>query len=272
MNPIAPRAEGPWAFLGKGRIMKANVIGLLAVVVVLAVTGTAAQAVDFVLMDSEHLDVVAYHATGTLFNTSTADVLAGGSIQNAYVNGEAILYVRSGGSVGDLYAYGSSTTNVAGGSVYELNAYNTSNFDMSGGNVANHLYARDSSSVDVSGGNIPYLYAHNSSSMDISGGSVSNLYATNTSTITLHGNHFQSTAGLSLVEYDVIGGVPQYDVVGTGILAGKWADGTAWMINVNQNDGGATIQAVPEPAMLSLLALGGLALLRRRSPGRASDD
>ena len=254
MNPIAPRAEGPWAFLGKGRIMKANVIGLLAVVVVLAVTGTAAQAVDFVLMDSEHLDVVAYHATGTLFNTSTADVLAGGSIQNAYVNGEAILYVRSGGSV------------------YELNAYNTSNFDMSGGNVANHLYARDSSSVDVSGGNIPYLYAHNSSSMDISGGSVSNLYATNTSTITLHGNHFQSTAGLSLVEYDVIGGVPQYDVVGTGILAGKWADGTAWMINVNQNDGGATIQAVPEPAMLSLLALGGLALLRRRSPGRASDD
>jgi len=55
-------------------------------------------------------------------------------------------------------------------------------------------------------------------------------------------------------------------LVGTGILGGKWTDGTAWTVKITANDTwyGATILAIPEPATLLLLALGGLALLRRR--------
>jgi len=69
---------------------------------------------------------------------------------------------------------------------------------------------------------------------------------------------------LSLVLYDVIDGVPQYKVLGRGVLTGKWRDGTSWFTNIFRNDSTTPILAIPEPATISLLALGGLAVLRRR--------
>jgi hypothetical protein len=53
-------------------------------------------------------------------------------------------------------------------------------------------------------------------------------------------------------------------VLGTGLLSGEWFDGTRWTVNIQTNASGATILAIPEPATLSLLALGGLAVMRRR--------
>ena len=53
-------------------------------------------------------------------------------------------------------------------------------------------------------------------------------------------------------------------VLGTGNLFGEWFDGTRWMINISTNQPSATILLVPEPATLTLLALGGLALIRRK--------
>ena len=53
-------------------------------------------------------------------------------------------------------------------------------------------------------------------------------------------------------------------VLGTGDLYGKWFDGTAWAISIYEHNAGATIQLVLELATLSLLALGGLAMIRRR--------
>jgi len=53
-------------------------------------------------------------------------------------------------------------------------------------------------------------------------------------------------------------------VLGTGVLTGKWSDGAVWAMAIEVNDSSATILAVPEPAALSLLAVGGLALLTRR--------
>jgi len=41
-------------------------------------------------------------------------------------------------------------------------------------------------------------------------------------------------------------------------------NGTPWTVTISQNDTGATILAIPEPATLTLLALGGLAVIRCR--------
>ena len=80
------------------------------------------------------------------------------------------------------------------------------------------------------------------------------LHAWGDSVITLHGYDFWASAGLY-----IDGG----QVTGQGVLVGIWADGTHWTTAVS-NWHGATILLVPEPATLSLLAVGGLALLRRK--------
>lgn len=92
--------------------------------------------------------------------------------------------------------------------------------------------------------------------MTLSGGTVYQLWPLDTSEVTIYGYDFQATGGLS-IEGD--------KVMGTGVLAGKWFDGTDWTISIGQHDPGAKINlVVPEPATLSLLALGGLTLIRRR--------
>jgi len=73
--------------------------------------------------------------------------------------------------------------------------------------------------------------------------------------VTFHAQDFVLGTGLSL-DGD--------RVLGTGILSGKWFDGTPWTVTIGQNDPGATILAIPEPATLSLLALCGLEVFRRR--------
>jgi len=58
-------------------------------------------------------------------------------------------------------------------------------------------------------------------------------------------------------------------VLGTGLLTGKWFDGTSWAIPIQKHDLGATIRVVPEPSTLVLLSIGAGGLLvfawRRRS-------
>jgi len=145
-------------------------------------------------------------------------------------------WIATGGSVSYLYAYDTSTANICGGTACLL-AYHTS-------------------TVNISSGSVPSISAYDTSTMNISGGTVIDLRAYNASTITVNARDIGVHGGLSL---------NGDKVVGTGILSGKWFDGTAWAVNISQNDASATIRVVPEPATLSLLALGGLALIRRHS-------
>jgi len=289
--------------------MKVKVIGMTAALFLVGLMAGTARA-DFVRQGTQHLDVTTSHDTGILYDTSTANVLAGGSISYAYTNDEASLHVWSGGTVGSLraydtstvdisgggltniFAYATSTVDISGGAVPYLYAYATSTVEMSGGGVGylfaedtatvdisggqvsslnaedtntvdisggqvTSLYAKDTSTVDVSGGTVSSLYAYDTNIVDISGGTVSSLYAYRTSTVTLHGYDFRTTAGLTL-DGD--------RVLGTGTLTGKWygQDDTMWIMTISGHSASATIRIVPEPATLTLLTLGGLAILRRR--------
>jgi hypothetical protein len=247
---------------------------------------------DFVLTGNEHMEVTQSHLLGILWDTSTADVRAGGDIYMAYVNNMARLRVLeypgvvsylyayhtsgvdvSGGSMSQLNAYDTSSVDISGGTVNQVHANNTSSVHLSGGSVGNLYVYGDNSGVDVSGGTISQLLAYNNSSVDfsdgkvtavwaydtssvdLSGGDVFSLFALGTSTTTFNGYDFTATSGLTL-DGD--------KVLGTGVLAGKWFDGTAWAVSIQSHDPGATILAIPEPSSLALLALGGLAMLSRR--------
>lgn len=316
--------------------MKAQHI-LIATVFILTVAGNGRA--DFVLDGVQHLDVTSSHSAGVLWESSSADVQAGGSVTNAHLNDDAVLTV-SGGNVRDLdarnasritissgmisnilhaydasavtisgwggvssalyahndstvdisdgwaislSAYNDATVNVSGGTVHHLETNNDSTADISDGRIYS-LKAHDTSSVVLSGGTVSdidrglsafgastvaisggsvagYVNAWNTSTMDISGGTISVLNAYEESSVTIHGFDFRATGGLSL-DGEI--------VLGTGVLTGKWSDGTSWIMPIQGNDSGATIRVVPEPATLSLLALSGLAFLRRRRRYRPS--
>jgi len=85
---------------------------------------------------------------------------------------------------------------------------------------------------------------------------VNHLYAGGTSVITFHARDFRTHGGLWLDGDRVLGT--------GGALTGEWFDGTSWAVDIPDNQATATILVIPEPATLLLLAMGGLALLRRR--------
>jgi hypothetical protein len=210
--------------------------GILAATAVLLLVAGTARAIY--LTGTEHLDVtIPYFTNAQLTDSSSISILPGGSVYDLSSYHHATAYV-SGGNVGvgngALAAYDNSTVYVTGGSVTYIVCY-------------------DNSALYVSEGNLPELISYRTSTMDLSGGNIAQLLAYNYSTITIHGYDFQLGDGLTM-DGDT--------VRGCGGLWGKWLDGTAWSMGIQ--DYGATILVVPEPATLSLLALGGLALLRRR--------
>jgi hypothetical protein len=190
---------------------------------------------SFIAFNDQQITVTNVHAQGTLYHTSRALIVSGW--------------------VARLWAYDTSTVDISGGSANWLYTYDNSNVNISDGPVL-YIQAHDSSTVNISGGSVDgILTAYNTSAVNISGGSVGSLYACDTSFVTFHGRDFSVHEGLWL-EGD--------RVLGTGILTGEWADGTPWAVNIVENQAGASILAIPEPATLSLLALGGIALVRRR--------
>jgi len=186
-------------------------------------------------------------------NSSTVNISAG-SVYQCAANDSSHVTI-SGGRVGNqLYASDTSTVDVSGGTVLYLDAKDTSVITVSGGQV-DSLGVVDTGTVRITGGQVTGLSASHSGAVKLSGGSLSWLEASSTSTVTFNAREFRLGHGLTL-DGD--------RVLGTGILNGEWFNGTRWTVDIARNDSGATILAIPEPATLSLLALGGLAMLRRR--------
>ena len=175
------------------------------------------------------------------------------------------LNLADGGSVGgDLEAFGNSSVNISGGS------------------VGNHTHSHDNSSVTISGGSAGInIYASDNSTITMNGGSVGyGLRAYGNGMIYLDGSNFAVTAGgvttaltigqsLSIYGTLIEGDTVYYTGTITGTLVkGGTLDNTFRIYIYNPPNeayaGTADIVIIPEPCTLSLLALGGVALLRKR--------
>jgi hypothetical protein len=163
---------------------------------------------------------------------STLDVF-GGTVAGVHAFGGSTANL-SGGSISSLLLVG-GTLNFYGGAGDALNVFVTSTANVFGGSIGGGLWAHDTATVNVSGGNI-------------SGG----ISAVDASTITFYGTDFQATGGLTL---------DGNTVLGTGVLSGKWSNGTPWSLEITNHAASATIRAVPEPSTFVLLGMGTVGLL-----------
>jgi hypothetical protein len=279
----AEDAQVGWsaALLGKERAMKAKATGTVVLLLAGWMAGTARA--DFTLRGNQQVTVnTAAHEYGVLYDQSKAWIVAGGYVSARLSALHDSTAYMSDGFVQSFASYNNGTVNISGGSVIHIDAWMFSTVNFSGGTLNGPLYAFDSSivnisggwvregiqspilgvwagdtsTVNISGGNVnAHVYAGGTSTVNISGGSVSYLCASDSVAVTFDGKDFILGTGLSLSGYRVLG---------TGTLSGKWMDGTAWATTISVHDAGAIILAIPEPATLSLLALGGLAVMRRR--------
>ena len=199
--------------------------------------------------------------------TLRAGVARGGRLDDIlYAYDSSIVSIFHGADIDHVVSYGASTLTISGGLTNSNSAYDTSTWSISSGRIINGLTVNNASTVDVSGGSMNYLTARGSSTVAVCGGLVSTLYAYDSSAITLLARDFQLGEGLSLDGDAGRLSVDGHWVRGMGILTVEWFDGTHRTVDIVQNDFAATIlaMAIPEPATLSLLALGGLLALRRR--------
>jgi hypothetical protein len=174
------------------------------------------------------------------------------------VNQTTVNVLNGGMIIGELDAYNNSCVTMGGGTVTErLETHGNSHITMTNGSAGNSLWAYDNSQLTMSGGSInKHLRALDNSNITLIGGVVTeDLSAYDSSTITLYGYDFGTSGGLNLVGNKVIG---------TGILTGKWFDGIGFIIPINANSITANIYAIPEPATLLLLSLGGILAIRKR--------
>jgi len=256
----------------KSRNLSIWVIAIAAMLVLLGPLASQSRG-DFVLIDDQWLTANLSHSQGTLYDRSHASIVSGGHVYRLYaydystvnMSSGSVSYLNTynsstvdifGGSVSDhLQAFDSSAVRVSGGIVNDLRSLNSGTVDIFGGSVSDHLQAFDSSAVRVSGGIVNDLRSCDSSTVDISGGSVSDLWALHSSVVTFHGRNFSVSDGLILYGDRVLG---------TGLLAGEWFDGTPWTVNILANRPTAKILAIPEPATLLLLGLGAVMVRRKR--------
>ncbi len=187
------------------------------------------------------------------------------------------LNVVSGGKIGwEVWAFESSNVNVLGGEIgSNLFAQNNSQITVSGGEIGEFLWSSGNSQITISGGHIGIqVDAYMNSQVTFSGGTIGNdlradgysnviisggqpgyeLWATQHGVVTIYGSDF-SIDGLN-VGYGPI-------TVASGILTGTLASGEAINNNFYIRED-AAIMLVPEPATFLLLALGSLALLKKR--------
>lgn len=191
--------------------------------------------------------------------------------------------IVAGGVVGNLNAYRNATVTMTGGTVlWGLEAFENASITMTNGTVFNALAANTNSSITVSGGVVEKLYANDNATVNLLGGVIDQgmfqgLFTQTNGVIYLNGSNFQVN-GHNLSEGDRLsdfGTLVEERFEGlvmdnyTGVISGTLTDGSVlnshfYIYNTGYCQGTGDIIIVPEPATVSLLALGGLALLRKR--------
>lgn len=248
------------------------------------------------LYGSDHLNVSSSAPELiALYEQSSVDFLNGSlgnqcdaydsSTVNVY-DGDEIIANLYGYSIGNIYGgnpstvrvYEFSSITITDGEIEYVRGDNNSEIDMSDGTVTDSTDLYADSTMTLSGGEMEYLSTYENSTFimsdgaihedvcvydtstaTITGGSLTRLGAFNSSIVTLYADDIILGIGLS---WDTDGKT----VLGTGEICGKWLGQTeSWAIDIIDHDSTAIVMVItPEPATLALLAMGGLALLRRR--------
>ena len=183
----------------------------------------------------------------------------------------------SGGEIrGYLYAYDNSQVVVSAGLLgRSLQAFDNAHVDVWGGSIDGGVAAYGDSQVSISGGSIKHgssptwaLIAWHNSRVTVSGGLIDGIVRV--------GKEGETTTSVMIFEGGdfAINGTPvgwgEYGTGGRdfvhGTLTGTLANGDS-LDSEFYIYGDSRIVLTPEPATLSLLALGGLALVRRRKRG-----
>ena len=168
--------------------------------------------------------------------------LTGASFDSGYddfhthlsASGNSTVNITEGSLTGFIRSRDTSTVNIYSGSFGRVDHGGLEIIRLCGG-----LYALDNSTMNIFGGEMEYLSASGNSILYISGGGIGELYALDSSDVVLNGYDFGFGNGLSW-------GISGKTILGTGILSGKWFDGTNWTISIVQNDTNATIMAVTD--------------------------
>jgi len=136
-----------------------------------------------------------------------------------------------------LSAHETSNVSISSGLTDSIATYDTSTTSVSGGRTS-QCHVNNNSSVEITGGLVSGLYTADASISALSGGSVANIFAYDTSMVALYGKDFVLGAGLFLDASN--------NVLGTGVLSGKWIDETSWTTTISMHDPTATIWLVAE--------------------------
>jgi len=234
---------------------------LLMLWLIVSVFQGAAWGQTFTLTGSTFLPVTSHYTQGDLSGNSSVDVQSGGSVDqlSAYDSSSVTLsgdvqfgdsvgqlsasdnssVTLSGGSVGQLLVRDNSGITLSGGSVGDITAYNSTDVHLSDGS-AESFSAYDFSTVNVSGGTVTNsLGGYGDSEIELTGGQITALDAGGESLITFYGSDWSVTGPLSFVGGEVFG-------TGTGILSGRWPDGTDWSTKIWKGDT-ATIRLASTP-------------------------
>ena len=193
---------------------------------------------------------------------TTVELVSGGRIGGYLYAYEDSRVIISGGTIGGhLRASHDSNVTISAGTIRLLLAYENSNVIISGGTISGlnpGLSAYDTSNVTISGGSIDgYLYAFSSSNVTLSGGTIGGdilIYGT----LTVDGQDF-------LIDGRSFPYGGTFDSGGLaerrGSLSCTLANGDLMAKNFTIYKGGSLV-LIPEPATLTLLMLGALAMLK----------
>ena len=158
---------------------------------------------------------------------------------------------------------------------------------ISGGNVTSeYIRLYNNSSINVDGGKVAGIWAHNNSTVNIYDGEVNWYIAlSGNAKLNIYGGiiHQKISAGDNMVEIwggQLLGDITTYDgpvklyglfdqgygtFAGNGSITGTLSNGN--LINVDYstyNSGSIILAPVPEPTIVSLLAIGGLIIRKRK--------
>ena len=162
-----------------------------------------------------------------------------------------------------------STLYVVGGGAYRITAEDHSQIDISSTSLP--------LSGDIDGGGVWSILMDDYSTLHVSGGAINTIYTGRNSTVTLTGGQINKIINQQSVtvgdERIIIKCCEGYDWLYEDDLisgiTGNWWDGTAFTISFQDDDDYAPVYQnvkiiTPEPATLTLFALGSIFLKRRR--------